>query len=105
MFPEDGLQGFNFSRSSIAGYLETVPDPSRESWNPCTDPGRHNDTEVAQSYVCILCCYRADLVPGRRTAVAVDLLPSSLWCGCFIDPPDLELHGTSTRPLPGGQRG
>lgn len=46
VFPEDGLQGFNYSRSSISGYLETVPDPQQESWNPCTEPGRHNNTEV-----------------------------------------------------------
>jgi len=46
VFPEDGLQGFNFSRSSISGYLETVPDPQQESWNPCTEPGKHNNTEV-----------------------------------------------------------
>lgn len=46
VFPEDGLQGFNFSRSSISGYLETIPDPQQESWNPCADPQRHNGTEV-----------------------------------------------------------
>uniref|UniRef100_A0A8C2XA28 Biotinidase n=1 Tax=Cyclopterus lumpus TaxID=8103 RepID=A0A8C2XA28_CYCLU len=46
VFPEDGLQGFNFSRSSISGYLETIPDPQQESWNPCTEPGEHNNTEV-----------------------------------------------------------
>lgn len=46
VFPEDGLQGFNFSRSSIAAYLETVPDPQLESWNPCLEPLRHNNTEV-----------------------------------------------------------
>ncbi|KAG5843108.1 hypothetical protein ANANG_G00184990 [Anguilla anguilla] len=28
VFPEDGIHGFNFSRESIAGYLETVPDPT-----------------------------------------------------------------------------
>ncbi|KAK6324183.1 hypothetical protein J4Q44_G00065220 [Coregonus suidteri] len=27
VFPEDGLQGFNFSRLSISAYLETIPDP------------------------------------------------------------------------------
>lgn len=46
VFPEDGLQGFNYSRTSISGYLETIPDPQQESWNPCTDPHRHNGTEV-----------------------------------------------------------
>uniref|UniRef100_A0A3Q2ZU32 Biotinidase n=1 Tax=Kryptolebias marmoratus TaxID=37003 RepID=A0A3Q2ZU32_KRYMA len=46
VFPEDGIHGFNYTRSSICGYLETVPDPQQESWNPCEEPGRHNDTEV-----------------------------------------------------------
>ncbi|XP_045913918.1 biotinidase-like [Micropterus dolomieu] len=53
VFPEDGLQGFDFSRSSISGYLETIPDPQQESWNPCTEPGRHNNTEVLQQLSCI----------------------------------------------------
>lgn len=46
VFPEDGLQGFNYSRSSIRSFLETIPDPRQESWNPCTEPRRHNSTEV-----------------------------------------------------------
>lgn len=49
VFPEDGLQGFNFSRSSISAYLETVPDPGQESWNPCLEPLRHNNTQVGVS--------------------------------------------------------
>ncbi|KAM3597118.1 uncharacterized protein V6R79_026338 [Siganus canaliculatus] len=53
VFPEDGLQGFNFSRSSISGYLETIPDPQQESWNPCTEPGRYNNTEVLQQLSCM----------------------------------------------------
>lgn len=47
VFPEDGLQGFNYSRSSISAYLETIPDPQQENWNPCADPQRHNGTEVS----------------------------------------------------------
>ncbi|XP_041664244.1 biotinidase-like [Cheilinus undulatus] len=53
VFPEDGLQGFNFTRSSIYNYLETVPDPQQESWNPCTDPGKYKDTEVLQRLSCM----------------------------------------------------
>ncbi|XP_073319740.1 biotinidase-like [Pagrus major] len=53
VFPEDGLQGFNFSRSSISGYLETIPDPQQESWNPCTEPDKHNNTEVLQRLSCM----------------------------------------------------
>uniref|UniRef100_A0A3B5LN38 Biotinidase n=1 Tax=Xiphophorus couchianus TaxID=32473 RepID=A0A3B5LN38_9TELE len=41
VFPEDGIHGFNFTRSSISGYLETIPDPQEESWNPCTDTQMH----------------------------------------------------------------
>uniref|UniRef100_A0A665U685 Biotinidase n=1 Tax=Echeneis naucrates TaxID=173247 RepID=A0A665U685_ECHNA len=46
VFPEYGLNGFNFTRTSISGYLETIPDPEEEHWNPCTDPQRHSNTEV-----------------------------------------------------------
>ncbi|XP_078124085.1 biotinidase-like isoform X2 [Sander vitreus] len=53
VFPEDGLHGFNFSRSSISGYLETIPDPQQESWNPCTEPGKYNNTEVLQRLSCM----------------------------------------------------
>uniref|UniRef100_A0A3Q0SSP9 Biotinidase n=1 Tax=Amphilophus citrinellus TaxID=61819 RepID=A0A3Q0SSP9_AMPCI len=53
VFPEDGIHGFNFTRSTISGYLETIPDPKQESWNPCTEPGRYNNTEVLQRLSCI----------------------------------------------------
>ncbi|XP_020487254.2 biotinidase [Labrus bergylta] len=53
VFPEDGLQGFNFSRSSISGYLEIIPDPQQERWNPCTEPGKYNNTEVLQRLSCM----------------------------------------------------
>nr|XP_033493845.1 biotinidase-like [Epinephelus lanceolatus] len=53
VFPEDGIHGFNYSRSSISGYLETIPDPQQESWNPCTEPGRYNNTEVLQRLSCM----------------------------------------------------
>uniref|UniRef100_A0A3P8NIZ8 Uncharacterized protein n=1 Tax=Astatotilapia calliptera TaxID=8154 RepID=A0A3P8NIZ8_ASTCA len=43
--PEDGIHGFNFTRLSITSYLETIPDPQEESWNPCMEPERHNNTE------------------------------------------------------------
>ncbi|XP_051245812.1 biotinidase [Dicentrarchus labrax] len=53
VFPEDGLQGFNFSRSSLSGYLETIPDPQEESWNPCMEPSKYNNTEVLQRLSCM----------------------------------------------------
>uniref|UniRef100_UPI003AAB093A biotinidase n=1 Tax=Centroberyx gerrardi TaxID=166262 RepID=UPI003AAB093A len=72
VFPEDGLQGFNYSRSSISGYLETVPDPQQESWNPCTEPGRHNNTEVLQRLSCMARRYSLYLVANMA-----DLQPCS----------------------------
>ncbi|XP_030602258.1 biotinidase-like [Archocentrus centrarchus] len=53
VFPEDGIHGFNFTRSSIAGYLETIPDPQKEEWNPCLEPRRYNNTEVLQRLSCM----------------------------------------------------
>ncbi|XP_013870188.1 biotinidase [Austrofundulus limnaeus] len=62
VFPEDGIHGFNFTRSSIYGYLETVPDPQQESWNPCKEPGRHNNTEVLQRLSCMARRFKLYLV-------------------------------------------
>ncbi|XP_070777303.1 biotinidase [Enoplosus armatus] len=73
VFPEDGLQGFNFSRSSISGYLETIPDPQQESWNPCTEPGKHNNTEVLQRLSCMARRYNLYLVANMA-----DLQPCPL---------------------------
>ncbi|CAJ1083934.1 biotinidase-like isoform X1 [Xyrichtys novacula] len=53
VFPEDGLHGFNFTRTSIVGYLETIPDPQQESWNPCTEPEKHVNTEVLRRLSCM----------------------------------------------------
>ncbi|KAM7373059.1 hypothetical protein PAMP_007941 [Pampus punctatissimus] len=73
VFPEDGLQGFNFSRSSIYSYLETIPDPQQESWNPCTEPGRYNNTEVLQQLSCMARRYSLYLVANMA-----DLQPCPL---------------------------
>ncbi|XP_051797431.1 biotinidase-like [Acanthochromis polyacanthus] len=63
VFPEDGLQGFNnFTRSAIYSYLETIPDPQQESWNPCTEPGRYKNTEVLQRLSCMARRYNLYLV-------------------------------------------
>ncbi|XP_030644757.1 biotinidase-like [Chanos chanos] len=53
VFPEDGILGFNFTRTSIVGYLETVPDPKVVTWNPCTEPDRFPNTEVLQRLSCM----------------------------------------------------
>ncbi|XP_055749411.1 biotinidase-like [Salvelinus fontinalis] len=75
VFPEDGLQGFNFSRLSISGYLETIPDPQSEDWNPCTQTDRHTHTEVLQRLSCMarrhslyLVANMADLQPCPLTS-------------------------------------
>ncbi|CAN9503883.1 unnamed protein product [Ophioblennius macclurei] len=62
VFPEDGLHGFNYTRSSVSGFLETIPDPQQESWNPCTQPGKHNNTEVLQRLSCMARRYSLYLV-------------------------------------------
>ncbi|KAL2080651.1 hypothetical protein ACEWY4_024444 [Coilia grayii] len=53
VFPEDAIQGFNFTRASIAPYLEQVPDPTVVTWNPCSEPARFSDTEVLQHLSCM----------------------------------------------------
>uniref|UniRef100_A0A665U5W4 Biotinidase n=1 Tax=Echeneis naucrates TaxID=173247 RepID=A0A665U5W4_ECHNA len=75
VFPEDGLQGFNFSRSSISGYLETIPDPEDESWNPCTEPQRHNNTEVHGHFF--------------RCYIDIDLASSPVLTSCSKSPQSL----------------
>lgn len=87
VFPEDGLHGFNFTRSSIYGYLETVPDP-QESWNPCVEPGRHPDTEVPHfGWI-------------QHTSLAS---PYKLVCPSGAA--EVELYGASAQALPGCQHG
>ncbi|XP_062846869.1 biotinidase [Trichomycterus rosablanca] len=53
VFPEDAIHGFNYTRVSIAGYLETVPDPGTVVWSPCADPDRFSNTEVLHRLSCI----------------------------------------------------
>lgn len=72
VFPEVGIHGFNFSRSSIYSYLETIPDPQQESWNPCTEPDKHNNTEVLQRLSCMARRYNLYLVANMG-----DLQPCS----------------------------
>ncbi|XP_072227088.1 biotinidase [Leuresthes tenuis] len=62
VFPEDGIHGFNYTRSSISGYLETIPDPQEERWNPCAEPDRYSNTEVLQRLSCIARRYNLYLV-------------------------------------------
>ncbi|XP_072431799.1 biotinidase-like [Chiloscyllium punctatum] len=53
VFPEDGLQGFQFNRTSIFPYLEPIPDPNVVHWNPCLHPTVYNGTEVLLQLSCM----------------------------------------------------
>ncbi|XP_020366475.2 biotinidase-like isoform X1 [Rhincodon typus] len=53
VFPEDGLQGFQFNRTSIFPYLEPIPDPNVVRWNPCLHPSAYNGTEVLHQLSCM----------------------------------------------------
>ncbi|NWV00496.1 BTD Biotinidase, partial [Upupa epops] len=53
VFPEDGIHGFNFTRSSIYPYLDFVPHSQFVKWNPCREPYLFNDTEVLQRLSCM----------------------------------------------------
>lgn len=77
VFPEDAIHGFNFSRSSISGYLESVPDPKEITWSPCADPHRFPDTEVLQHLSCMA---------HRNSLFVVANMPSRLTCNQTSDP-------------------
>lgn len=53
VFPEDGIQGFNFTRASIYPFLDFMPSSPLVRWNPCLEPHRFNDTEVLQRLSCM----------------------------------------------------
>ena len=54
MFPEDGIYGMKIkNRKHLAPYLEYIPDPLQESWNPCVEPGRHADTNIQHRLSCL----------------------------------------------------
>ncbi|XP_077159474.1 biotinidase [Paroedura picta] len=53
VFPEDGVQGFNFTRTSIYPYLDFIPDPESLTWNPCKEESLFKDTEVLHRLSCL----------------------------------------------------
>ncbi|XP_024603443.1 biotinidase isoform X1 [Neophocaena asiaeorientalis asiaeorientalis] len=53
VFPEDGIHGFNFTRTSIYPFLDFLPSPYLVRWNPCLEPHRFHDTEVLQRLSCM----------------------------------------------------
>nr|XP_056713451.1 biotinidase [Euleptes europaea] len=53
IFPEDGVQGFNFTRTSIYPYLDLIPYPDSLTWNPCKEAHLFKDTEVLHRLSCL----------------------------------------------------
>ncbi|KAL3841968.1 hypothetical protein ACJMK2_020044 [Sinanodonta woodiana] len=53
IFPEYGLYGLGWTRQTLAPYLEYIPDPNVEMWNPCNKPSVYNSTEVQHMLSCI----------------------------------------------------
>ncbi|XP_007260748.3 biotinidase [Astyanax mexicanus] len=69
VFPEDGIHGFNYSRASIASYLEPIPDPTHVTWSPCADPDRFPNTEVLHRLSCMArknCIFLVANMPDRQ---------------------------------------
>uniref|UniRef100_A0A7N5KLT3 Biotinidase n=1 Tax=Ailuropoda melanoleuca TaxID=9646 RepID=A0A7N5KLT3_AILME len=51
VFPEDGIHGFNFTRTSVYPFLDFMPSPRLVRWNPCLEPHRFTDTEVVPAFL------------------------------------------------------
>ncbi|XP_060798616.1 biotinidase [Neoarius graeffei] len=77
VFPEDAIHGFNYSRASIAGYLETVPDPGAVTWSPCADPDRFQNTEVL---------HRLSCMAQKNSLFLVANMPDCQPCNRSVDP-------------------
>uniref|UniRef100_A0A8C0HRB1 Biotinidase n=1 Tax=Buteo japonicus TaxID=224669 RepID=A0A8C0HRB1_9AVES len=67
VFPEDGIHGFNFTRSSIYPYLDFVLHSRSVKWNPCREPYLFNDTEVLQRLSCMALKNKIFLVANLGT--------------------------------------
>ncbi|NWW53356.1 BTD Biotinidase, partial [Pedionomus torquatus] len=67
VFPEDGIHGFNFTRSSIYPYLDFVLHSQSVKWNPCREPYLFNDTEVLQRLSCMALKNKIFLVANLGT--------------------------------------
>ncbi|KFQ65846.1 Biotinidase, partial [Pelecanus crispus] len=67
VFPEDGIHGFNFTRSSIYPYLDFVPHSHSVKWNPCRETHLFNDTEVLQHLSCMALKNKIFLVANLGT--------------------------------------
>lgn len=52
-FPGNGIHGSGHSREGVKSYLEYIPDPDKEHWNPCQEPDHFNDTEIQRALSCM----------------------------------------------------
>ncbi|TSO47158.1 Biotinidase [Bagarius yarrelli] len=90
VFPEDAIHGFNFSRVSIAAYLETVPDPGAVMWNPCTDPDRFQNTEAVYLnlpfYYHLSVLRRLSCMAQKNRLFLVANMPDRQPCNKSMDP-------------------
>lgn len=53
VFPEDGIYGFDYTRKGIQSYLEHIPNPAEETWNPCKEPDKYPNTEIQRNLSCM----------------------------------------------------
>uniref|UniRef100_A0A6J0SHZ0 Biotinidase n=2 Tax=Pogona vitticeps TaxID=103695 RepID=A0A6J0SHZ0_9SAUR len=67
IFPEDGIHGFNFTRTSIYPYLDFIPYPLSVKWNPCKEADLFNDTEVLHRLSCMALKNQVFLVANMGT--------------------------------------
>ncbi|NXA51571.1 BTD Biotinidase, partial [Nothocercus julius] len=67
VFPEDGIHGFNFTRTSIYPYLDLFLPGHSVEWNPCREPRLFNDTEVLQRLSCMALKNKIFLVANLGT--------------------------------------
>uniref|UniRef100_A0A2D4P0Y7 Biotinidase n=2 Tax=Micrurus surinamensis TaxID=129470 RepID=A0A2D4P0Y7_MICSU len=67
IFPEDGIQGFNFTRASIYPYLDFIPNLDSMTWNPCKEFYLFNDTEVLHQLSCMALTNQMFLVVNLGT--------------------------------------
>lgn len=53
VFPEDGIHGIAHSREGVKSYLEYIPDPEKEKWNPCQRQKRYDNSEIQHALSCM----------------------------------------------------
>ncbi|XP_067659156.1 pantetheinase-like [Haliotis asinina] len=53
VFPEDGIYGMIFGRNTIKPFLEEIPDPRINEWNPCVTAGSNIDVAIQRELSCI----------------------------------------------------